>query len=418
MQTTRNSRASGSFKTVRVALAITGSVIATAAVGQTIGITDTTVKIGTTASISGATAAVGMVADGMDLKFKAVNAAGGIKMADGKTRTVEFIITDDANEPPRALANTRRLVEQNQIFALSGVVGTLQNQAIRPYIQQKAVPSLFVYSGVYEFGMEKQNPMSTPLVPSFTTEAAIYAEYLKRNKPNAKVAILYLNTDFGQNFVAGFKAAIVGSTVQLTEVQPHNYSDPTVDTQLTNLKASGADTLLVATVPKPAAQSVRFGVESGWKPLVMITYAGSSAVALKPAGVENLQGVITGQFMKPVESDAYANDAGVKRYFADYAAAKPRFDRGDTLGQMGYTIAEATVAVLQTMKQPTREALLEAARNMHDIELSLLLPGIKLNTKGTEDPFPIEGMQLFVFKGERYEPAGDVISYEGKTPKL
>jgi branched-chain amino acid transport system substrate-binding protein len=406
------------FNAVRMALAIAGSAIATTAVAQSIGITDAVIRIGTSASISGGVAAVGMVADGMDLKFKAINAAGGIHMADGKTRTVEFIITDDGNEPPRALTNVRRMVEQNQIFALAGVVGTLQNQAIRPYIQQRAVPSLFVYSGVYEFGNEKLNPMSTPLVPSFTTEAAIYAEYLKQNRPNAKVAILYLNTDFGQNFVAGFKAAIQGSGIQLMDVQPHNYSDPTVDTQLTNLKASGADTLLIATVPKPAAQSVRFGVESGWKPLVMITYAGSSAVALRPAGVENLQGVITGQFMKPVESEAYADDDGAKRYFADYAHFKPRFDRGDTLGQMGYTIAEAVVAVLQTMKQPTREALLEAARHMHDVELSLLLPGIKLNTNGAEDPFPIEAMQLFVFKGDRYVPASDVISYEGRTPKL
>src|SRR4029079_2291526 len=117
--------------------------------------------------------------------------------------------------PPKALNNARRLIEQNGIFALVGAIGTLQNQAIKPYITQKKVPSLFVYSGVYEFGMEKLNPMSTPLVPSFTTEAAISAEYLKRNKPSAKVSILYLNTDFGQNFVAGFKAAIAGSTIQL-----------------------------------------------------------------------------------------------------------------------------------------------------------------------------------------------------------
>lgn len=406
------------FNAFRVALVVAGSVVATAAVAQSVGITDTTVKIGSSAPISGATAAVGMVADGMDLKFKAVNAAGGVKMMDGKTRTVEFIITDDGNEPPRALANTRRMVEQNQVFMLAGMSGTLQNQAIRPYIQQHSVPSLFVYSGVYEFGVEKANPMSTPLVPSFTTEAAIYAEYLKQNKPNAKVAILYLNTDFGQNFVAGFKAAIQGSSIQLMDVQPHNYSDPTVDTQLTNLKATGADTLLIATVPKPSAQSVRFGVESGWKPLVMITYAGSSAVALRPAGIENLQGVMTGQFMKPVESETYANDDGVKRYFTDYAKFKPRFDRGDTLGQMGYTIAEAVVTVLANMKQPTREAALEAARNMHDVEISLLLPGIKLNTSGTTDAFPIEAMQLFVFKGESYVPTGKVISYEGRTPKL
>lgn len=402
----------------RIALIAGCAVAATSAMAQSTGITDTSVKFGTIAPITGGVAAVGMIADGMDLKFKAVNEAGGVKMADGKTRKIELVITDDVNEPPRALTNTRRMVEQNEIFALAGVVGTIQNQVIKPYIQQRKVPNLFVYSGVYEFGNEKLNPWSTPLVPSFTTESAIYAEYLKKNRPEAKVAILFLNTDFGQNFLAGFKAAIAGSKITLTDAQPHNYSDPTVDTQLTNLKASGADTLLIATVPKPAAQAVRFGAESGWKPLTMITYAASSAVALRPAGIENLQGVITGQFMKPIESAAYANDNGVKRYVADYERFKPRFDRGDTLGQMGYTIAEAAVAVLQTMKQPTREAALEAARHMKGIELSLLLPGITLNTNGTEDPFPIEGMQLFAFKGESYVLAGEVISYEGKTPKL
>jgi branched-chain amino acid transport system substrate-binding protein len=391
---------------------------ATAAGAQGSGITDTTVKFGTIAPITGGVAAVGMLADGIDLKFKAINEAGGVKMADGKTRKLELIISDDANEPPRALVNTRRMVEQNGIFALTGVVGTVQSQTLRPFLQQRKVPNLFVYSGVYEFADERTNPMSTSLVPSFTTEAAIYAEHLKKVRPNAKVALLYLNTDFGQNFLAGFKAAIAGSGIQLVDAQPHNYSDPTVDTQLTNLKASGADTLLLATVPKPAAQSVRFAAESGWKPLTMITYAASSAVALRPAGTENLQGVVTGQFMKPVGSPAYAEDAGVKRYLADHERFKPRFDRGDTLGQMGYTIAEATVAMLQAMKQPTREAALDAARSMTDVELSLLLPGVKLNTKGAQDPFPIESMQLFVYEGEGYRPTGEVISYEGRTPKL
>jgi branched-chain amino acid transport system substrate-binding protein len=386
--------------------------------GQSVGITDTTIKLATTAPITGPTAAVGMVADGLDLKFKAVNAAGGVKMGDGKTRKIEFIIADDGNEPPRALNNVRRLVEQSEIFALVGAIGTLPNQAIRPYITQKKVPSLFVYSGVYEFGDEKLNPMSTPLVPSFTTESAVYAEYLKRVKPNAKVGILYLNTDFGQNFLAGFKEAIKGSTVKLVDAQPNNFSDPTVDTQLTNLKASGADTLLLATVPKPAAQSLRFANESGWKPLVMITYAASSPVALRPAGIENMQGVITGQFMKPIEAKDYADDPGVKRYLADYQSVKPRFDRGDTLGQMGYMIAEAVVAVLQSMKQPTREAMLVTARHMQNVQLDLLLPNIKLTTNGKEDPFSIETMQLFVFKGAGYVTTDDSVSYEGKTPKL
>jgi ABC-type branched-subunit amino acid transport system substrate-binding protein len=339
-------------------------------------------------------------------------------MGDGKTRKIDFIIADDGNEPPRALNNARRLVERDQVFALAGVIGTLQNQAIKPYLTQRKVPSLYVYSGVYEFGNEKINPMSTPLVPSFTTESAIYAEYVKRVKPNAKVGILYLNTDFGQNFLAGFKEAIKGSNVTLVAAQPNNYSDPTVDTQLTNLKASGADTLLLATVPKPAAQSVRFAKESGWNPLIMITYAASSPVALRPAGTENLQGVLTGQFMKPISSKEYADDPGVKRYLADYEKFKPRFDRGDTLGQMGYMIAEAVVATLQRMKSPTRESMLDAARHLKDVQLDLLLPSIKLNTNGAEDPFPIEAMQLFVFKGDGYVATGDTVAYEGKTPKL
>ena len=405
-------------RSIEMVFALTFACLSQPVFAQSPGITDTTIKLGTTASITGPTAAVGMVADGMDLKFKAINAAGGVKMGDGKTRKIEFIIADDGNEPPRALNNARRLIEQNQVFALVGVIGTLQNQAIKPYITQKKVPNLFVYSGVYEFGDEKLNPLSTPLVPSFTTESAIYAEYIKRVKPNAKVGILYLNTDFGQNFLAGFKEAIKGSNVTLTDAQPNNYSDPTVDTQLTNLKASGADTLLLATVPKPAAQSVRFAVESGWKPLIMITYAASSPVALKPAGIENMQGVLTGQFMKPIASKEYADDPGVKRYLADYEQFKPRFDRGDTLGQMGYMIADGVVAVLQSMKEPTREAMLDAARHMKGVELGLLLPSIKLNTNGAQDPFPIEAMQLFVFKGEGYVATGDTVSYEGKTPKL
>nr|WP_283816422.1 ABC transporter substrate-binding protein [Bradyrhizobium liaoningense] len=385
---------------------------------ESIGIDDTKIKLATTAAITGSLAAVGMVADGMELKFKAVNAAGGVKMGDGKTRKIEFVISDDAGEPPRALNNVRRLIEQDRIFALVGVSGTVQNQAIRPFISRRNVPNLFVYSGVYEFSDEKLNPMSTPFVPSFTTESAIYAEYLKRTKPNAKVGILYANTDFGQNFLAGFKEAIKGSNIILSEAQPNNSSDPTVDTQLTNLRASGADTLIVASLPKSAAQSVRFASESGWKPLVMITYAASSPIALKPAGIENLQGVVTGQFMKPIASKEFADDAGVKRYLAAYETFKPRFDRGDTLGQMGYLIADGVISVLQSMKEPTREAMLDAARHMKNVELDLLLPTITLSTTGREDPFPIEAMQLFVFTGERYAPTGETVNYEGKTPKL
>ena len=227
------------------------------------GITDTSIKLGTQAPMSGPVAIVGHEALGIELKFKAVNAEGGVKMGDGKTRKVELIIQDDANEPPRTVTNARRMVEQMGIFAFVGSVGTPQNQAIKPYIAEKHIPNIFIYSGIYEWGDEKQNPWGTMLVPSFTTEAAIYAKYLQTYKPNAKVGILYINTDFGLNFLDGFKKAITGSDIKLVGEQSAATTDPTVDTQMTNLKASGADTLLIAIAGKTVAQAIRFANDLG-----------------------------------------------------------------------------------------------------------------------------------------------------------
>ena len=404
---------------MRGGLAVAAVVLsAGAAPAQQAGITDTTIKLGTQAPMSGPVAMIGMVAEGIDLKFKAINEAGGVKMGDGKTRKVELIIMDDANEPPRTVTNARRMVEQNGVFAFVGSVGTPQNQAIKAYVTENKIPNLFIYSGIYEWGDEKQNPWGTMLVPSFTTESAIYAKYLLTNKPNAKVAMLHINTDFGTNFLDGFKAAIKGTGVTLVATQANSVTDPTVDTQMTNLKASGADTLLIATAGKAAAQAVRFGSETGWKPLTFVTYAASSVITLRAAGLEHSKGVLTGQFVKPIGSPQFANDAGTKQYLADHEKLKPRFDKSDSLGQMGYLMADAVVEVLKRMKQPTREAMLATARDMPGIELGLLYPGIKLTTKPGSDQFPIESMQLFQFDGEAYKPVGGLIDYEGKTPKL
>jgi ABC-type branched-subunit amino acid transport system substrate-binding protein len=400
-----------------VGLLFAATLIASPALAADDGITDTTIKLGTQAPMSGVVAMIGMVAEGQKLKYDAVNAAGGVKMADGKTRKIELVIGDDANEPPRTVTNARRMVEQNKVFAFVGSVGTPQNQAIKPYIAEHKIPNIFIYSGIYDFGNEKNNPWGIGMVPSFTTEAAIYARYLEEHKPGAKVGILYINTDFGTNFVDGFKEAIKGTKIQLVSTQSNANTDPTVDTQMTNLRAAGADTILLANAGKPAAQAIRFAAESGWKPLVFVTYAASSIVTLKAAGLENSKGVITGQFVKPVGSPDFANDPGVKAYLADYAKFKPRFSEGDTLGQMGYTIAEAVVHLLQTMKEPTRVAMLNAARNMKNVELGLLYPGIRMTT-GPGDQFPIEAMQLFQFDGEAYKAVGKLIDYEGKTPKL
>ena len=189
------------------------------AAAQSPGITDTSIRLGTQAPMSGVVAMIGMVAEGQKLKFDAVNAAGGVKMGDGKTRQVELVIMDDANEPPRTVTNARRMAEQNKVFAFVGSVGTPQNQAIKAYITQNKIPNIFIYSGIYEWGDSKQNPWGIGMVPSFTTEAAIYAKYLEEHKPNAKVAMLYLNTDFGNNFLEGFRAAIKGTNIELVAAQ-------------------------------------------------------------------------------------------------------------------------------------------------------------------------------------------------------
>jgi branched-chain amino acid transport system substrate-binding protein len=391
---------------------------ATPAAAQDIGITDTTIKLGTQAPMSGPVAMIGMVAEGQKLRFDAINAAGGVKMGDGKTRKVELVIMDDANEPPRTVTNARRMAEQTKVFAFVGSVGTPQNQAIKAYTSQNKIPNIFIYSGIYEWGDDKQNPWGIGMVPSFTTEAAIYAKYLQETKPEAKVAMLYINTDFGTNFLDGFKAAIKDTKIQLMAAQSNANTDPTVDTQLTNLKASGADTLVIATAGKAAAQAIRFAAESGWKPTLFVTYAASSIISLKAAGLDNSKGVLTGQFVKPVGSPAFDNDAGVKEYLADYDKFKPRFDKSDSLAQMGYLMADGVVKVLERMKAPTRDTMMNVVRNMEKIELGLLYPGITMSTKAGTDNFPIEAMQLFQFDGEAYKPVGKVIEYEGRTPKL
>lgn len=402
----------------RVALSIAVAAFGVTAVSAQAadpGITDTTIRIGISAPLTGPVAAVGALSEGIRTKVAAVNAAGGVKMGDGKTRTIELTIQDDAIDPQRTLANVRKLVEQTEVFSLVGVSGTPNNQAIGRYVEQRKVPNLFMYSGVQELA-EGPNWM-IGLVPSFTTEAAVFAEYLKTSKPDAKLALLFLNTETGQTFKAAFANALKGSRLQIAAEQAVTPVDPTIDTQMSNLKASGADTLVIIAPPRQGAQAVKFAAESGWKPMTLLSYIASSVSALKPAGLANAKGLITSQFVKPVESPAFADDAGVKRYLADHATVKPRFDKTDSQGQVGYLTGEALVRILELMRQPTRQAMMDTARNLDKVELGLLLSGVSLSTRAGTDPYPIESLQLIRFDGENYQPVGKLVSFEGRTPK-
>ncbi|PSH70097.1 amino acid-binding protein [Phyllobacterium brassicacearum] len=378
------------------------------------GITDDTVKIGISGPLTGPVAALGAIADGVRTRTDPINVAGGVRMADGKTRKIELLVEDDGLDPQRTLTNVRKLVEREEVLAVVATAGTPNNQAIGRYINQRGIPNLFMYSGVHELAGPE---WEIGFVPSFTTEAATFAKYLLDNKRQAKVALLYLNTETGQTFQAALESAISDSGVTIVAAQPVTSADPTVETQLSTLKASGADTLVVITGPRQGAEAVRFATESGWKPTTLISNIAASIASLKPAGLENAKGVITSQFLKQVNASMPGDDVGVKRYLADHAAAQSKFSTEDALGQSGYAIGDALVKVLESMKAPTREAMMEAARNLDHAQLDLLLPGITLTTKTGEDVYPIESLQLFQFDGAAYQPMGDVISFEGKTPR-
>ena len=396
--------------TVAVFALAVGASSATAA--ETPGITDTIVKIGITGPLTGPVAVVGAVAEGIRARVEAANAKGGVKMSDGKTRKIELVIKDDMLDPQRTLANVREMVEQDKVFALVGTAATPNNVAIGRYIEQRKVPNVFMYSGVHKLNAPHEE---IGFVPAFSTEATSFATYLKDNKPDAKVAILYLNTETGETFMKAFDKAIEGSGVKVVDRQPVTSQDPTVETQLTALKASGADTLVIIAAPQQGGEAIRFQAESGWKPLTLVTNLSSAYPILQAVGLDNAKGIITSNFLKPIVSPEKSGDAGIDQYLDDIAAAKVNFVFANTIGQVGYATGDALVKALEEMKKPTRAALLETVFNIQKWDNPLLLDGIKLNTKAGADIFPIEALQLYQFDGQKYVPVGKLLDFEGKT---
>lgn len=376
------------------------------------GITDSTVKIGVTGPLTGPVAVVGAVAEGIRARVEAANAKGGVKMFDGKTRKIELVIKDDMLDPQRTLANVREMVEQDKVFALVGTAATPNNVAIGRYIEQRKVPNVFMYSGVHKLNAPHEE---IGFVPAFSTEATSFATYLKDNKPEAKVAILYLNTETGETFMKAFDKAIERSGVKVLDRQPVTSQDPTVETQLTALKASGADTLVIIAAPQQGGEAIRYQAESGWKPLTLVTNLSSAYPVLQAVGLDNAKGIITSNFLKPIVSPEKSGDAGIDQYLDDIAAAKVNFVFANTIGQVGYATGDALVKALEQMKKPTRAALLDTVFTMETWDNPLLLDGIKLNTKAASDIFPIEALQLYQFDGQKYVPVGKLLDFEGKT---
>jgi branched-chain amino acid transport system substrate-binding protein len=377
---------------------------------DTPGVTATEVKIGHTNPYSGNASAYGTIGKAIGAYFKKVNEEGGIN-----GRKVTFISYDDAYSPPKTVEMVRKLVEQDQVAFVFNTLGTPSNTAIHKYLNQNKVPQLFVATGATKWGDPKNFPWTMGWQPNYQAEGHIYAQYVMKNVPNAKVGILYQNDDYGKDYVKGFKDGLGENAKKLIIMeQTYEVTDPTVDSQIVNLKSSGANVFFNVTTPKFAAQAIKKTAEIGWKPLHLLNNVSASVGAvLKPAGLENARDIITTQYLKDPTDPQWKNDQGFKDWVAFMKKYYPDGDLSDAGNVFGYTVAQGIVQVLkQCGHDLSRANIMKEAANLKDLALPMFLPGVKANTSPT-DFYPIEQEQLAKFNGEQWVLFGEL--YDAST---
>jgi branched-chain amino acid transport system substrate-binding protein len=369
------------------------------------GIDDDSIKLGGSYPFSGPASAYRSIAVGARAHFKFVNANGGV---DG--RKIEFVTLDDAYEPPRAVQNARRLIQQEEVFALFNTLGTPNNIAIWDFVNKQEVPHLFVATGASSWGEDVEgHPWTVGWQPDYVTESQVYADFLDKEKPRAKVAVLYQNDAFGEDLLNGFKDAIEDTDIEIVAEESYEVTDPTVSSQMAKLASSDADTFLNITTPKFSAQAIAAAAKLGWKVLHILNNVGASKkLVLEPVGLENAQGIVSTSYFMDPEDPQWADEPAMMEYKEALEKYEPRADPEDPFHVYGWAVASTMVKALEGMEEPTREALMDSVRNM-DTEIPILLPGIKVQTKGTEDGYPIEAMQVMRFEGENWKLQGDVI---------
>jgi branched-chain amino acid transport system substrate-binding protein len=371
------------------------------------GATDIEIKIGNIMPYSGPASAYGVIAKTEEAYFRKVNAEGGIN-----GRKINFISYDDAYSPPKTVEQARKLVESDEALVVFNALGTPPNTAIQKYLNTKKVPQLFVATGATKWNDPKNFPWTMGWQPNYQSETQIYAKYVLKNKPDAKIGILYQNDDYGKDYLKGFKDGLGAKAASLIVLEEsYEVSEPTIDSHIVKLKASGADVFINITTPKFAAQAIKKNAELGWKPLHFLnSVSGSIGSVIKPAGFENAQEIISSQYLKdPADAD-WKNDAGMKAWNEFLDKYYPEANRADSFVVYGYTVAQTLEHVLKVCGDNlTRENVMKQAASIKDLELGGLLPGVKINTSAS-DFAPISQMQLVKFKGETWERFGEILS--------
>jgi branched-chain amino acid transport system substrate-binding protein len=374
------------------------------------GASDTEIKLGNTMPYSGPASAYGAIGKAETAYFNMINEQGGIN-----GRKINFISRDDGYSPPKTVEVVRQLVEEDHVLALFNTLGTPPNSAIRGYLNDNKVPQMFVATGANKWNDPKQFPWTMGWQPSYQIEARIYARYILKNIPNAKIAVLYQNDDFGKDYLIGLQEGLGDKAAKMiVATKTYETTDPTVDSQIVSLQGSGANTLLVAAIPKFAAQAIRKVYDIGWKPAFFMTNVSISITAVvQPAGPEKAVGIITAGYVKDPTDPQWQGTPEYKDWLAWMKKYNPSANVADANNVYGYSVSQTMVAVLkQCGNNLTRESLMKQAASIHDLKLPMLLPGISVSTSPT-DFAPIKQMQLAKFDGNVWKLFGDVISGSG-----
>jgi len=397
------------FRLIPITVAVAAALAVPAAHAQKkydTGASDTEIKIGNTNPYSGPASAYGTIGKTISAYFKMVNEQGGIN-----GRKVNFISYDDAYSPPKTVEMARKLVEQDQVLFVFQTLGTPCNTAIHKYMNMQRVPQSFVATGATKWNDPKNYPWTMGWQPNYQTESKIYAQYILKEKPNAKIAILYQNDDYGKDYLKGFHDGLgaKGKTMIVKEVS-YEVTDPTVDSQIVQLQASGADVFFNITTPKFAAQAIRKANDIGWKPMHFLNNVSSSVGSvLTPAGLDKSVGIITTQYGKDPTDPRWKDDPGMKRWTEFMKKYYPEGSLIDASNVYGYSVSQTLHQVLkQAGDNLTRENVMKQAASLKDFVTDAALPGIKINTSA-QDFAPIQQMQLARFDGKTWQLFGEIM---------
>jgi branched-chain amino acid transport system substrate-binding protein len=373
------------------------------------GVTDKEIKLGHTNPYSGPLSAYGNIGKAEAAYWNMVNDKGGIN-----GRKIDFITYDDGYQPPKTVEMVRKLVEDDHVFAIFQLLGTPTNTVVHKYLNQKKVPQLFVATGASKWGDPEHFPWTMGWQPDYATEGGIYAKHMLANHKDARIGVLYQNDDSGKDYVGGFKKGLGKDNLgKIVAEASYEVTDPTVDSQIIQLKNSGANILFNDAAPKQAAQAIRKVADLGWKPAHYLANVSASVTSvLKPAGLDNSQGIITAAYLKDPTDKQWENDADFKEWKAWMQKYHSSGSLADAFNVYAYAVCATMEVVLKRCgDELTRANLMKQAASMKNLVVPLLLPGITINT-GPTDFYPIQAVRLQRFKGETWELFGDVMHNE------